>query len=307
MEKMSLLLICFGLGFLLARWGKFGSGARENFGNFIIYISLPALVLARFQPEVVRPELFFSALMPWLIFGGAILFFLPLARLGDWPRPVFLAALVLGGLGNTSFVGIPMIEAFYGQEFITVGIVADQMGTFLVLALPMSVLLFRHTGGEGDEPPRLGRIVFKLLTFPPLVALVLAVLSQDVSLPRWLRSPLEILGDTLTPVALVTVGAVVARPGSGALAEKGALVLALVYKLILAPLLILGLALILGLSGPVVRVTIFEAAMGPMVTGAVVAMSLGVRPALVGLGLGLGVALSLVTAPVWSWLLEGII
>jgi hypothetical protein len=53
----------------------------------------------------------------------------------------------------------------------------------------------------------------------------------------------------------------------------------------------------------VTRVTVFEAAMGPMITGGIVAMTYGVRPGLAASMLGVGVPVSFLTLPLWHRLL----
>jgi predicted permease len=41
--------------------------------------------------------------------------------------------IIGGGLGNTAFTRLSMIEAFYGKADVPIGIVIDQLGTYLVL------------------------------------------------------------------------------------------------------------------------------------------------------------------------------
>jgi hypothetical protein len=50
-------------------------------------------------------------------------------------------------------------------------------------------------------------------------------------------------------------------------------------------------------------VTIFEAGMGPMISGGIIAMTYGARPNLAATMLGIGVPLSILTRPLWYWLL----
>ena len=53
-----------------------------------------------------------------------------------WPTLMFVgcALMLAGGLANTSFVGLPMIEAFFGAPSMATGILIDQLGTYLVLS-----------------------------------------------------------------------------------------------------------------------------------------------------------------------------
>ena len=79
-----------------------------------------------------------------------------------------------------------------------------------------------------------------------------------------------------------------------------ALVAGLLFKLALAPALILILyAGIFGVEGPVMRVTTFEAAMAPMIGASVVAMDHDLDPPLLALMLGVGIPLSFLTLPAW--------
>jgi malate permease and related proteins len=80
----------------------------------------------------------------------------------------------------------------------------------------------------------------------------------------------------------------------------------LAYKLVLAPailsLLYLGL---LGLHGPTTQVTLFEAAMAPMITAGIVAIDHDLDPPLVTMLLGIGIPLSFVTLAGWAMVLKG--
>jgi predicted permease len=52
-------------------------------------------------------------------------------------------------------------------------------------------------------------------------------------------------------------------------------------------------------DGETSRVTIFEAAMGPQIGGAIVAMQYGLSASLITLMVGVGIALSFLTLPLW--------
>ena len=74
----------------------------------------------------------------------------------------------------------------------------------------------------------------------------------------------------------------------------------------LSPATVGGLMLTGGLAnteGPVTQVTVFEAAMAPMIGSSIVAMDHDLDPPLVTLMLGVGIPLSFLTLPVWWYLL----
>ncbi len=58
-----------------------------------------------------------------------------LARTFGLSRGTAGALIMLGGLGNTSFIGIPIVEICYGCSCLSVGIPIDQLGTHLVLSM----------------------------------------------------------------------------------------------------------------------------------------------------------------------------
>ena len=65
--------------------------------------------------------------------------------------------MLVGGLANTSFVGLPMIEAFYGTADLPIGILIDQLGTYLVLST-LGIAVAAYYGGRyrlkpGDGSP----------------------------------------------------------------------------------------------------------------------------------------------------------
>ena len=117
--------------------------------------------------------------------------------------PTTTGALMLsGGLANTSFVGLPMIETFYGRNGIAIGILIDQLGTYLVLStLGIAIASIYSTGANSA-----GDILKRVFTFPPLLALLLALGLMHVEYPQWFDDILRRLGDTLSPLALVSVG-----------------------------------------------------------------------------------------------------
>ena len=61
---------------------------------------------------------------------------------------------------------------------------------------------------------------------------------------------------------------------------------------------------ILGRTEEITRVTLFEAAMGPQIGGAIVAIQHGLNPPLVSLMVGLGISLSFLLLPLWAYVLH---
>jgi malate permease and related proteins len=192
-----------------------------------------------------------------------------------------------------------MIEAFFGASGMATGILIDQLGTYLVLStLGVTVATIYSTNSESRAA-----IFRRIIVFPPLLALIAAFALIPFEFPDWVSEALKRLGDTLAPLALVSVGLQLRFDQTRGI--KSALATGLGFKLLLAPaVLALLYSGILGRTEEITRVTLFEAAMGPQIGGAIVAIQHGLNPPLVSLMVGLGISLSFLTLPLWSYVLH---
>ena len=111
-------------------------------------------------------------------------------------------------------------------------------------------------------------------------------------------SILEKLGGTLTPLALLSVGFQMRLTHFNS--HKLELAIGLLFKLILAPAaLYLFYFLIAQERGLVFNITIFEAAMPPMITAAIVATEFKLNKELASMLVGIGIVLSFLTLTLW--------
>ncbi|OIQ52016.1 Membrane transport protein [Pseudodesulfovibrio hydrargyri] len=298
MDNFLLLGICFALGVGLRVAGIIDEHGPAALNAVIIHMSLPALALLYAHDLPIGPELIPPAAMAWIVFGAGYALFAFLGRRLGWDRKTVVCLALTGGLGNTSFVGLPMIEAFYGPQYLGVGMLCDTAGSFMVLAGPGMVLAAGVSGGDLSRR----ELARKVLLFPPLIAIVLGFALHAVPYPQWLAGMLSRLGSTLSPLALLSVGLTLRFKSVAGVGRE--LAVGLGYKLAVAPVLILVLYVwVLGWADTATKVTVFEAGMGPMISGGIIAMTYGARPRLAATMLGIGVPLSILTRPLWYWLL----
>jgi malate permease and related proteins len=294
-----LLFACLAIGMALRKLGRVPDGAHNAINAFIIHVSLPALTLLQIHRIVLQPDLVYSVAMPWLLFAIGAAFFWALSKALEFSPATTGALMLSGGLANTSFVGLPMIETFYGRGDMAIGILIDQLGTYLVLSTAGIAVAAAYSTGTHST----AEIARRVFTFPPFLALLLALALMRVAYPPWIAEVLGRLAATLAPLALVSVGLQL-RLGE-LRGNRSPLALGLGFKLLLAPLLIALLYVgLLRATGEVIRVTLFEAAMGPMIGGAIVAIQHGLDPPLITLMVGLGITLSFLTLPAWWYGLQ---
>ena len=304
MENLALLIGCFLAGVVLRRFRLLPEDAPATLNAVILHLSLPALVVLHLQRLRLDASLLVPILAPWLLFALGLVFFTALRRVARW-SPATTGGLILSGsLANTSFVGLPMIEAFYGASFLSVGILMDQLGTYLILST-LGILVVALFSPDAPARPTARSVLRKIIRFPPLIALVAGLALADVPLPGPATAALERIGATLAPLALLSVGFQLRL--ADAAGRGSALAAGLLFKLVLGPLLVVAILVgLLGAEGPTIQVAAFEVAMASQIGGAIVASQNRLDPPLVTLMVALGIPLSFLTLPVWWLLLQGL-
>lgn len=297
MSNFLMLVLCLVAGVLLRRTGRVSDNAHQALNAVIVHLALPAVTLRTLHGFEFDREHLMPVLMPWLLFAVGALLFCSLGRALALSRAQVGALTLVGGLGNTSFVGLPMIETLHGTEGLGLGLLIDQLGSYLALStLGVAAAAWYAAGPRVEGREMLRRVV----TFPPVIALVLALLLRPLPFPPALDAALARVGDTLAPLALLSVGM---QLRVDALREHArALALGLGYKLVLAPALVVGvLCLVDAAPDTTSRVSVIEASMPPMIGAGIVAAQANLAPRLVSMMVGLGIPLGLVTALGWHW------
>ena len=298
MINFVLIGVCIAIGFLLRALKLVPDNAHKGINTWIIYMAIPAVALKYIPAIKWSSDLLLPALMPVIVWTGSWLVF-KIYSLKFQLSPATRAALTLtAGLGNTSFVGFPLIQAYYGEQAISIAVISDQI-TFVLMATVGAMMAMSTANGKGLD---VKGTALKLLQFPPFVAFLLAlILPRFVDLAP-INPFLDKIAVTLVPLALFTVG--LQLNFSGWQSEIKLLTIGLGYKLIVAPLIIIGIAIALHLQGITPQIAVFEAAVAPMITAGVLADQYNLNPKLANLMVCSGVLISFVTTGLWYFVLQ---
>ncbi|MDB5256398.1 MAG: Transporter [Chitinophagaceae bacterium] len=297
MDQFILLFLCLIIGLAL-QWTKaFPANAHLTLNQFIIYICLPAIAFYYIPGIEVNASLLFPIGVAWITFAGSFIFFRALSKYFGWSKSLTGCLIITAGLGNTSFIGFPVIETLYGKEGLKTAVILDQTGSFLVLTtLGIATAAYYSRGANSNA----GDILKKIVLFPPFIAFLLAVLMIPFGLQFEgnMKFVFEKLGAIVTPLALVSVGLQLKFERKSQHWEF--LGLGLLYKLILTPALIyLIYVVVFGGKGKVVEVCLMEAAMPSMITATIVSAAHGLKPRLSSMMIGFGIPLSALTLMIW--------
>jgi predicted permease len=294
-SNLLLLVACLAVGMLLQRSARTPASAHQALNAVILHVSLPAVTLRALHGFVFDPNQLWPVLMPWALFGVGAAAFWSIGRWLRLPRASVGALTLVGGLGNTSFVGLPMIESLHGRDGLGLGLLIDQLGSYLALA---TIGVFVAAVYAGDAPASRWAMLKKILLFPPLIALALAVALRPVPFAAPLDAALARVGDTLAPLALISVGL---QLRLGALRGQARLLsIGLAYKLVACPAIVFAVLWLLDAELDMTsRVSMIEAAMPPMIGAGIVAAEARLDAPLVSTMIGVGIPLGLVTATLW--------
>lgn len=299
MENLALIFVAIFLGMLFKRISTFPKDTAITLNLFVIYASLPALILLQVPKLEFSSEVLIPVTVPWAIMGLSALLVLLIGKMFQWDKKTIGALLMVAVLGNTSFVGVPLVTAYYGAEYVPYALIYDQTTSFVALAT-YGAFVTAYYGEGGDT--RLKGILKKILTFPPFLSLHLAFLLSGTTYPPLIESVLEGLAATLVPLALVAVGyqLTFSLPKE----EIPPFTTGLLIKLLFAPFIAWVIISMIGGSGMVAKITIFEAGMGPMITAGAMAILSGLAPRLTAAILGIGILVSFLTLPILHTLLK---
>ncbi|WP_416055978.1 AEC family transporter [Stenotrophomonas maltophilia] len=297
-DAFALILAMLGLGMLFARLRALPDTAAETLNKVVLYVCLPAAVLTYVPRLQLDASLLGLMATPWLLMLATWALVSLATRVFGFARDVHAVLLICVALANSSFIGYPMVRALLGDAALPYAVVYDQFGTFLLLSTFGLLVLARYSG---DRPPTALQVLCRIARFPPLWALLFALMLMPAQPPAWIGTALKQLADAMLPLVMLAVGLSIQLRLRRE--ELRPLAVGLLLKLLVLPALALPLSWALGMQGLMLKVNVLESAMPTMITAAALAISHRLAPRLAAALVGYGIVLSLVTLPAWMWVL----
>ncbi len=284
LENIVMVIGLIGLGSLSKRSGIFPENTPDVLNKFILNISLPAIIV------ISIPQLIFDSnmLVPVAVHWGAFLFHVAVlygvCKLLKFSRSVFGALLIVTTLGNTAFLGIPMVKTFLGVDAVPYAVLYDQLGSGIGYIILGAFVLPRFVGKSVGNPKE---VFMGLLKFPPFVALVLGFIFMSVPMPHVLESYLAAIASTLIPCAMIAVGFQMKyRLPKSTLYPMG---VGLFIKLLIVPVVTWFFVSSAGGESIAAKTSILQSGMPPMITAGAMVMAekleIDLCTSLVGYGL----------------------
>ena len=293
------IALFFGIGIFLRAFNIKKFHLAKVLNMAIIYVSLPALILYKIPTIKVSTDTLIVLVMPWNLAFILPFIVILFSKRFNLSKKETGSLLLVSVLGNTSFLGVPLIGMFYGEAYVPYALLYDQLGSFLILSTYGSVVTAIYSSNSNLH---IKTIIKKIVLFPPFLALIIAFILQDSNMIQVFKWILKPLSSTLVPFALMSVG--YQLKFKVPYDERKALIIAILIKTIISPVIALLISLAFFSFDTITKVAILEAGMGPMITAGIMANLVGLKPRLTNAIVGYGILFSFATLPIFYKILS---
>lgn len=202
-----------GAGYAWGRWRKLGEDAVALLNGYVVWLALPVLL---FDFVAGSGGAMTGAGRFALVFGSGMgIAFAAGLLAGGRERPLADRAIdaLASGYPNAAYLGIPLMTALLGPVGTAAAVVAGLLTVSFLFAI--TILLVELDLRRGAGLARAAGGVALAVLRNPLVAAPLAGVAwalTGVALPAPLAAFAGLLGQSASPVALVTIGVFLAVP-----------------------------------------------------------------------------------------------
>ena len=211
------LVLC---GYLAVRRHLLPRLAIPGLNGFVLYFALPCL-LFRFGSETPIAQLFDPGVAAVYVLSALVMVAIAVAlgRKGglDWNNSAFGA--LLAAFPNTGFMGVPLLVALLGTRASGPVIVTIAIDLIVTTSVCVALSRFGQTPAAGARAPAQGSAVALRLALagmlrnpmPWAIAFGALASAAGLALPAPVARTVGLLADAASPVALFTIGALLAR------------------------------------------------------------------------------------------------
>ena len=243
MSSVFTLVLIVVVGILLRRIHALSEQDTTSIRKLVFNITLPALIFISLYSNPIP----LKAL--WIVPGVIII--QAIGYLTFRLVPIRYRETIFSGfLGNTGFMGYPVVQAVLGQGALPLAVIYDQTHSFMIF----STWIHKN---------------LRSFINPPLVAMILALILKRVALPQFFTDACQLVGNTTSPLAMLFVGLNVDLDFHWSSLIPAAI------KLALVPAMALALTLVLPVAGDIRSAFILQSAMPSLVVGVVYGAEIG--------------------------------
>lgn len=219
---LNILLVTFPFfalvfaGFVAARRGMLPLDAIPGLNGFVLYFALPCLLYRFGSTTPIATLLDGSVLGVYVLCGLVMVAFAVAMSLNQRIRwnDASMGALV-AAFPNTGFMGVPLLAALLGPQAAGTAILTILVDMVVTSSLCIALSRLDEAGGSGGQAMlHAGKRALRGVVANPMpwsIILGAAASACAFTLPKPVEQTVWLLADAASPVALFTIGAVLAR------------------------------------------------------------------------------------------------
>ena len=252
-SKVLVMLILILVGYIVSKKGMFSQQTAGELTTLLLRIVLPCLIVSafiEFGSSVSLSEMGLSAALTGASMGislSASRFFF---RKDIEKRTKVLQFSAL--FGNMGFMGVPLVQAIVGEQ----GVI---YASFAIVVFN----LFSWTYGYRLMNSKAKMNIKTILFNPGMIGILigLPICLFKIQIPSVVVDPINFLASVNTPLAMIVIGSYVAKLEMKSFVSDMAVYRASALRLILMPILTLGLLLLIRPKEDLFMVVLIQAAM----------------------------------------------
>ncbi|NLY88675.1 MAG: AEC family transporter [Firmicutes bacterium] len=267
-NQVTVLFLLMMIGFYTTKRGILTAAIIEGFSSFLLNVSLPFMVITAFHMEFSRDMLrdaglvflISTALHLSTLLGSRFLF-----RRYPPDRQKILRLVMI--FSNCGFMGFPILDSIYGKAGVFFGSI--YVVVFNIFFWTAGVALFT---GVKDI-----RAIKTALKNPGILAVGvgLPIFIFSLPIPSPVYTTLDMVGSMTTPLAMIIVGSLLANLKLKEVFAEPSVYYATLLRLIILPILTMGIMRLLGFGGLVLQVMVTTMAMPAATTTVILAEMYG--------------------------------
>ncbi len=248
LNQMAFLFSFILLGYILSKLKLVPDNAQTTLSKLENYLFIPALVLGTFIDNftVATLSTAWRMLLSSLICVAVVIVIsIPASRLcskDKYERNIFLYGLTFSNFG---FMGNAVVSALFPDVFLE----------YIIFTLPLWTLIYVWGApvlliGDNGEKTKLSQRLKSFLN-PMLICMVIGMVIGilSIKLPAFVNSAVSAASSCMSPVAMLLTGMTLAKCDLGKIIRIKSVYLVSLFRLVVYPLLFLGLGLLAKLSG----------------------------------------------------------
>ncbi|MDA8427458.1 MAG: AEC family transporter [Treponema sp.] len=313
LESVLSVLLMIGLGFLLAKRGRFGTEAAGVVSRLVILVGLPAYMVSNLMGGYDRAGIL--AMLP-----GLPVPLLVMTTSYALARLAARAARVEGGrrgtfasmfaLSNTIYIGLPVNLILFGERSLSYVLLYYMVNTSFFWTVGVYGIARDGALRTGGPAPKIVSLDSLRRVFsPPLLAFLAsaALIMAGLRLPVFFLGLAREVGGMTTPLSMIFIGITIAAVDWKLVRPRLDIVLVVLGRFAVTPLLLVLAVRWTGLPLLMKQVFLIEASMPAMTQAPILAKAYGADAEYAGLLTSLTTVASMATIPLYMALIGRIL